>query len=51
MKFLNSISDEWFDAVCWSSLLLDIFVIRCVAFSLIPLDTLKKIVIQKQVKC
>ena len=43
MKSLNSISDEWFDAICWSSLLLGIFMIKqCVGFSIIVLGTLKQ---------
>ena len=28
MKFLVLISDEWFAAICWSSLLLGIFMIK-----------------------
>ena len=35
-------SDEWLDAICWSSLLLGIFMIKCVGFSLIVLGTLKQ---------
>ena len=32
---MNSVSDEWFNAVCWSSLLFRIFIIKkCVEFSL-----------------
>ena len=35
-------SDEWFNTICWSSVLLGIFIIKfCVAFSLIVLSTLK----------
>ena len=35
MKSLKSMSDEWFYAICWSYLLLGIFIIKwCVAFSL-----------------
>ena len=42
MKSFNSISFEWFDAGCRSSLLLVIFMIKwCVAFSLIVLGTLR----------
>ena len=33
MRTLKSISDEWLHAICWSSLLLGIFIIQwCVAF-------------------
>ena len=36
-------SDEWFAAVCWSSLLLGIFVIKqCVALNLVVLGFLKQ---------
>ena len=42
IKPLKSISDEWFIAICWSSLLFGIFKIKeCVQFSLTSLDTLK----------
>ena len=41
MKSSKSMSDEWFDAICWSSLLLRIFIIKCVASSVIVLGTLK----------
>ena len=49
MKSLKSISDVWFEAICWNYFLLGIFIIKlCVAFSLIDLGTFK-IVILKQV--
>ena len=36
-------SDEWFEAICWSALLLEIFMIKWrVAFSLIVSDVLKQ---------
>ena len=42
MKSLKSISNEWFQAICWSSLLLGIFTLtKCVEFSLTSFDTLK----------
>ena len=42
MKSLKSILDEWLEVICWSSLLLGIFMIKqCVVFSLIVLGTLK----------
>ena len=42
MKSLKSMSDKLLEAICWSSLLLDIFMIKqCAAFSLIALGTLK----------
>ena len=42
MKSLALISDEWFNAICWSSLLFGIFVIKkWVVFSLLSLGTLK----------
>ena len=42
MKTLTSMSDEWFWAICQSSLLLAIFMIKkCVAFSFIVLGTLE----------
>ena len=41
MKFLKSVSDKRLAAICWSSLFLGIFMIKCVAFSLIVLGTLK----------
>ena len=42
MKSLKSMSDEWFDAICWSSLLLGILIIKyCVKSSLIGLGTFK----------
>ena len=42
MQSLESISDEWFDAICWNFLLLGIFIIKqCVVFSHIVLRTLK----------
>ena len=28
MKYLNSIFDKWFNAICWSSLLLGIFIMK-----------------------
>ena len=35
-------SDKWFDAICWSSFLLTIFIIKkCVAFSFMVSGTLK----------
>ena len=34
MKSLNPILDERFNAICWSSLLLDIFMIKCETLSL-----------------
>ena len=40
MKSLKSMSDEWLDGICWSFLLLGIFMIKqCVALSLIVLGT------------
>ena len=45
MKSLDSLSDEWFDAICWSAILLGIFMIKqCEAFTLIVLGILKKVV-------
>ena len=42
MESLNSMSDKWFDAICWSSLLLGIFLIKWfAAFSPIVLGTLR----------
>ena len=42
MNSLKSMSDKWFDAICWSTLLLGTFMIKkYVAFSLILLATLK----------
>ena len=42
MKSLKSVSDEWFNAICWSSLLLGIFMIKkWVEFSLTSFGTLK----------
>ena len=42
MKSLVSISDEWFNAICWSSLLFGIFAIKkWVVFSLTSFGTLK----------
>ena len=36
------ISDEWFNAICWSSLLFGIFMVKkCVEFSLTSFGTLK----------
>ena len=41
-KSLKSMSDEWLDVICWSSLVLRIVMIKqCVAFSLIVLGTLR----------
>ena len=40
MKSLKSMSDEWFDAICWSFVLIGIFMIKqCVVLSLIVLGT------------
>ena len=42
MKSLVSMSDEWFSAICWSSLLFGIFMIKKWAeFSLTSFGTLK----------
>ena len=42
MKSLVLISDEWFNAICWSSLLFGIFMIKkWVEFSLTSFGTLK----------
>ena len=42
MISLKSMSDELFDAICWNSLLLEMFIIKyCVLFILIVLGTLK----------
>ena len=42
MKSLKSMSDEWFNAICWSSLLFGIFIIKkWVEFSLTSFGTLK----------
>ena len=42
MKSLVSMSDEWFSAICWSSLLFGIFMIKkWVEFSLTSFETLK----------
>ena len=39
---LNSISDEWLNAICWSSCLFGIFILKWfVEFSLIFFDTAK----------
>ena len=35
-------SYKWLEATCWGSLLIGIFVIECVAFSLIVLGNLKQ---------
>ena len=41
-KSLKPVSDEWFNAICWSSLLSGIFIIKkCVEFSLTSFGTLK----------
>ena len=41
-KSLVLISDEWFVAICWSSFLFGIFIIKkCVVFSLTSFGTLK----------
>ena len=43
IKSLKSISDYWFDAISWSSLLLEIFMInQCLRFFLIVLGTSKQ---------
>ena len=42
MKSLNSMSDKWFDPICWSPPLLGIFMVKCLAFSFIVLGTLKQ---------
>ena len=43
MKSLKQILDKWFGAICRSSVLLEIFIIKiCEAFSLIVLSTLKQ---------
>ena len=42
MKSLVLISDEWFNAICWSSVLFGIFMIKkWTVFSLTSLGTLK----------
>ena len=42
MKYLNSISDKLFNAICWSSLLFEIFMIKkWVEFCLTSFGTLK----------
>ena len=42
MKPLKPISDEWFDAICWSSLLFGIFIIKnCGEFSITFFGTWK----------
>ena len=42
MKSLKSMSDKWFEAVCWNYFLLGILMIKlCVAFGFIVLGTLK----------
>ena len=42
MKSLKSLSDEWFNTICWSFLLLGIFIIKkCLEFSLTSFGTLK----------
>ena len=42
MKTFRSITDEWFNSVCESSLLFGIFMIKkCVEFSLTSFGTLK----------
>ena len=41
MKSLKSMSDESCDVICWSFILLGMFMIKCVVFSLIVLGTLK----------
>ena len=42
MKSLKIMSDEWLGATCWSSLLLEICMIKCVVFSVIVLGVLKQ---------
>ena len=43
MKSLKQILGKWFGAICRSSVLLEIFIIKiCEAFSLIVLSTLKQ---------
>ena len=52
MKSLKPMSYEWLDAICWSSLLLGIFIIKqFVAFSLIVLGPFEIRLIWKRVKC
>ena len=42
IKSLKPTSEEWFIAVCWSSLLFGIFIIKkCVVFSITSFGTLK----------
>ena len=42
MKSLKSMSDEWSNAVCWSSLLFGIFIMKkCIVFNLTSFGTLK----------
>ena len=42
MKFLELISNEWFNEICWSSLLLGIFIIKNrAAFTPTSFGTLK----------
>ena len=37
---------KWFDATCWGSFLPDIFMIKCVAFSLMVLGTFGNIIVK-----
>ena len=51
MRFLKSISDEWFNEACWSSLLFGISPIKkCVQFSLTSLHTLKYDCVMKTIE-
>ena len=52
MKSLELMSDEWFSAICWSSLLFGIFMIKkWVEFSLTSFGALKYDCVIKQEKC
>ena len=43
MMYLKSISDEWLNAICWSSRFLEIFIIRqCLEIGLIVFSTEKQ---------
>ena len=51
LKFLKSMSHEWFNAICWICLLFGIFMIKkCVEFSLISFGILKHDCVIKQLK-
>ena len=51
MKSLKSMSDDWFVAICWSSLLFEIFIIKqCALFSLTSFGTSKYDFVIKTIK-